>query len=99
MSGDLEQLLAQGSLLPGGDGAAAGLFSGARAPSFNIGKLESLNLPDDVLAAAIAQMERAAGAVQQPKALLPQDMAGMRRSPAPHEGGDAGRLTPAKRKA
>lgn len=97
MSGDLEQLLAQGSLLPGGEGGAGGLFGGARAPSFNIGKLESLNLPDDVLAAAIAQMERAAGAAQQPKASLAAD-AGMRRSPAPHEG-DAGRLTPSKRKA
>lgn len=56
MSGDLEQLLmAQGSLPDG----AASLFAAGRAPSFNIGKLESLNLPDEALAAAMLQMERA----------------------------------------
>lgn len=56
VSGDLEQLLmAQGSLPDG----AASLFAPGRAPSFNIGKLESLNLPEDALAAAMAQMERA----------------------------------------
>ena len=64
MSGDLEQLLmAQGSLPDG----AASLFAPGRAPSFNIGKLESLNLPDEALAAAMLQMERAgmtAGASQ-----------------------------------
>ena len=66
MSGDLEHLLAQGSLLPSGlpEGGAAGLFNSMRAPSFNIGKLESLNLPDDVLAAALGAMERAAGGQQ-----------------------------------
>lgn len=57
LSGDLEQLLQQGSLLPP-DGAAS-LFAPGRAPSFNIGKLESLNLPDEALAAAMLQMERA----------------------------------------
>ena len=57
LSGDLEQLLQQGSLLPP-DGAAS-LFAPGRAPSFNIGKLESLNLPEEALAAAMLQMERA----------------------------------------
>jgi hypothetical protein len=68
MSGDLEQLLTQTSLL-GPDGAAGLLAGAARAPSFNIAKLESLNLPDEMMRAAIAEMERGVGsAARQPSA-------------------------------
>ncbi|KAL4859186.1 putative aldo-keto reductase 2 [Chlorella vulgaris] len=54
MSGDLEMLLRESSLHPLEGGAR-------RAPSFNLSKIESLNLPDEMMMAAILQLERGGG--------------------------------------
>jgi hypothetical protein len=96
MSGELGELLAQTSFLN-----HEGLLAGAaRAPSFNIGKLESLNMSDEMMAAAIMQMERAGGgtgaslppAARQPSAAaaaLAAAAAAAREHAAPSAGGAA----------